>query len=88
MGRIIVMKVKDFLHAEYLSFTGETSVDVVVLLLTLQNTADLYCGEAPGLILEAETHRGDLSVGIGTGDHLYWNVYTKDTFHVHQLLSL
>ena len=63
-------------------------MEVVGLLVTLQNVADLYCGEGTGLILEAETHRGDLSVCIGTGDHLYRDICTQDTFHVYQLLRL
>lgn len=82
------MKLKGLFHAEYPSFAGESGMEVVGLLFTLQNAADLYCVEVPGLVLEAEAYRGDLPVGIGTGDHLYRDIDAKDTFHVYQLLSL
>lgn len=81
-------KAQIFFHSEHLSFTGETGANVIVLLFILQNATDLYCGDGSSFILGAETHCGDLSISIGTGYHLYWNIYTKDAFHVHQLLSL
>ena len=82
------MKIKEFLHAEHFRFTGETGVDAVGFLFALQDAADLYGSEFSFLIAETETHRGDLSVSVGTGDHLYRNINTKYTFHVCQLLCL
>lgn len=82
------MKVKELLHAIYFRFAGETGVDAVGLLLAFQDPADLYGGEFSFLIAETETHRGDLAVSVGAGDHLYRDINAKNTFHVYQLLFL
>ncbi len=67
----------------YFSFTGKTRVNAIGLLFTLQNTADLYCGEVSGLVLETEAHWGNLYISIGAGYHLYRDIDAKDTFHVY-----
>lgn len=60
--------------------TGEIYAHPVPVLILRQNLIDRDAYEFPGFITEPEPHRRDLSVCIGTGDHLYRYVNAQDAF--------
>ena len=74
MGKVAVPELKCFLCATDSGGTGEICAHLIFVLILPQDFIYNNTYKFAGFITEPEPHRCDLSICVGTGDHLYRRV--------------
>ncbi len=56
--------------------------DAIIALIFRQHFIDRDCDEFSGFVTKPESHRRDLSICVGTGNHLHRDINAQYAFHL------